>query len=69
VRDNGPGISPDVVPHVLKRFVRGDKTRSKTSSSAGLGLSIVSAIVAAHGGTLGLTSEPGRTEFWIRLPA
>ncbi|MEP7179077.1 MAG: HAMP domain-containing sensor histidine kinase [Pseudonocardiales bacterium] len=69
VRDDGPGISPDVVPHVLKRFVRGDNARSKTSSSAGLGLSIVSAIVAAHGGTFGLTSEPGRTEFWIRLPA
>jgi two-component system, OmpR family, sensor kinase len=69
VRDNGPGISPDVAPHVLKRFVRGDNARSKTSSSAGLGLSIVAAIVAAHGGTFGLTSEPGRTDFWIRLPA
>lgn len=69
VRDNGPGISPEVAPHVLKRFVRGDDARSKISSSAGLGLSIVAAIVAAHGGTFGLTSEPGRTEFWIRLPA
>ncbi|MDT4962714.1 MAG: two-component system, OmpR family, sensor kinase [Pseudonocardiales bacterium] len=69
VRDNGPGISPEVAPHVLKRFVRGDNARSKTSSSAGLGLSIVAAIVAAHGGTFGLASEPGRTDFWIRLPA
>ncbi len=69
VRDNGPGIAPHLVPHVLDRFVRGDNARSETSSNAGLGLSIAGAIVAAHGGTLTLTSEPGRTEFCIRLPA
>lgn len=69
VTDNGPGIAPDLLPEVFERFARGDNSRSRASGSTGLGLSIVSAVVAAHGGTVGVTSRPGATCFSVRLPA
>lgn len=69
VRDDGPGIPPNVRPHVFERFVRADNARSHTSGNAGLGLSIVAAIVRAHGGHVDVTSQPGRTEFVLRFPA
>nr|WP_269328553.1 HAMP domain-containing sensor histidine kinase [Kineosporia babensis] len=69
VTDNGPGIAPDLLPEVFERFARGDNSRSRTAGSTGLGLSIVSAVVSAHGGTVDVTSQPGRTCFSVRLPA
>jgi two-component system OmpR family sensor kinase len=69
VRDDGPGIPAEVLPHVFERFVRADAGRSPVAGNAGLGLSIVDAIVRAHGGSVGATSVPGQTEFTIRLPA
>ena len=68
VRDDGPGIPPAIVDGVFERFVRADGARSHASGSAGLGLSIVDAIVRAHGATISVRSEPGRTEFTIRFP-
>lgn len=68
VADNGPGIGPELHDHVFERFVRGDASRSRTAGSSGLGLSIVSAVVAAHGGRVDLESEPGRTVFRVILP-
>ena len=68
VRDDGPGIPPDLVPHIFERFTRGDLARTRTEGSTGLGLSIVSAVVAAHHGTVEVTSRPGETVFSIRLP-
>jgi two-component system, OmpR family, sensor kinase len=68
VTDNGPGISPDLLPELFERFVRGDSSRSHAAGSTGLGLAIVKAVVAAHQGTVGVTSRPGRTSFTIVLP-
>jgi two-component system, OmpR family, sensor kinase len=68
VEDNGPGIAPDLLPHVFGRFTRGDTARTRKGGSSGLGLSIVHAVAAAHGGTVGVRSTPGRTIFTLRLP-
>ncbi len=68
VTDDGPGISADLLPKVFERFVRADVSRvRKSGQSTGLGLAIVSAVVQAHGGTVSVTSRPGRTVFEIRL--
>ncbi|MGN6175715.1 MAG: ATP-binding protein, partial [Streptosporangiaceae bacterium] len=48
--------------------VRGDSSRSHATGSTGLGLAIVDAVTAAHGGSVGVTSQPGRTSFAITLP-
>jgi two-component system OmpR family sensor kinase len=68
VTDNGPGIPQDLQPALFERFVRGDSARSSGGASTGLGLAIVQAVTVAHGGTVGVTSEPGRTSFVITLP-
>jgi two-component system, OmpR family, sensor kinase len=68
VTDDGPGISKDLQPDLFERFVRGDSSRSRAAGSTGLGLSIVAAVVAAHHGTVSVTSQPGRTRFLITLP-
>ena len=68
VTDNGPGIPPELQPDVFERFVRGDTSRSRTAGSSGLGLAIVHAVTAAHGGTASVTSQPGETRFVIELP-
>jgi two-component system, OmpR family, sensor kinase len=72
VLDDGPGIPPDALPTVFDRFARGAQSRTRTaagSTSTGLGLSIVAAIVTAHHGTVHVTSHPGQTAFLVRLPA
>nr|MDT0657437.1 ATP-binding protein [Micromonospora sp. DSM 115978] len=69
VTDDGPGIPETQQPEIFERFARGDTSRSRAAGSTGLGLAIVAAVVEAHGGTVGVTSAPGRTEFTVRLPA
>ena len=69
VSDNGPGIPPELQEQVWERFARADTARSRMAGSTGLGLAIVRAVVAAHHGTLVLSSEPGNTTFRIWLPA
>jgi two-component system, OmpR family, sensor kinase len=69
VTDDGPGVPAEMQAVVFERFVRGGGGRSRAAGSTGLGLSIAHAIVAAHHGTLSLTSRPGRTVFRILLPA
>ena len=70
VADTGPGITAEDLPHVFERFYRGDKSRSSTQGHSGLGLAIVQAIVAAHGGRIEAASEVGvGSTFTVRLPA
>ena len=70
VADDGPGVPPDILPHVFERFVRADQARTHDDEgSTGLGLSIVSAVVASHGGGVAVESVPGATKFTVVLPA
>ena len=68
VRDHGPGLDPESLAHVFDRFWQGDKAR--VGHSAGLGLSIVSAIAEEHGGRATAANSPdGGAEFSLTLPA
>lgn len=60
VSDTGQGIAPEDLPHVFDRFYRGDAARDRASGGSGLGLAIARALIEAHGGSLGVESEPGR---------
>jgi signal transduction histidine kinase len=69
VADNGMGIPPDALPRVFDRFYRVDQARSREQGGAGLGLSIVKSICAAHQGSVTATSMPGRgSTFRVELP-
>jgi signal transduction histidine kinase len=65
--DSGTGIPPEHVHKIWDRSFRGDKSRAQRG--LGLGLSLVKAVVIAHGGTIDVTSSQGQqTQFSIRLP-
>jgi signal transduction histidine kinase len=69
VEDNGIGIPPEALPHVFERFYRVDKSRSADSESAGLGLSIVKSICAAHGAEVEVQSTVGSGScFRVKVP-
>ncbi len=71
VWDRGPGLTPQMQAQVFDRFWRGDPSRTRESAYAGsgLGLSIVSALVTAHGGTVGVSPAPaGGAIFAVTLP-
>ncbi|GAA1962095.1 HAMP domain-containing sensor histidine kinase [Nocardioides panacihumi] len=69
VHDDGPGFPPAIAAHAFERFVRGDESRNRGGESgAGLGLSLVQAIVHSHGGSVALDSRPGDTTIRVRLP-
>ena len=68
VRDTGPGIAPEELPRIWDRLYRGEA--SHHTRGLGLGLSLVRAIAAAHGGRVDVASAPGEgTTFTLRLPA
>jgi signal transduction histidine kinase len=71
VRDNGVGIDPSMLRHVLEPFAQEHQGSDRSRGGLGLGLAIVSSLVAAHGGTVSLHSDGrGRgTECVIWLPA
>lgn len=68
VADAGPGIPPGDRARVFDRFYRVDKARSRDRGGSGLGLAVARSLVAAHGGTVELSSEPGATVFTVTLP-
>jgi two-component system OmpR family sensor kinase len=69
VADHGPGISRHDQGRVFERFYRADPSRARDAGGAGLGLAIVAAIAAAHGGRSGVgTADGGGAEFRIELP-
>ncbi|HVW19667.1 MAG TPA: ATP-binding protein [Opitutaceae bacterium] len=69
VRDDGPGLPPEVQPRIFERFYRVDKARSREQGGTGLGLAIVKHVVQAHGGEVRLESRPGQgTTFFFILP-
>jgi heavy metal sensor kinase len=69
VVDNGPGIPPEALPRIFDRFFRVDKARSRELGGAGLGLSIVKSICAAHHGNVEASSTPGQgSRFRVELP-
>ena len=69
VVDHGEGLTAEQAQHVFERFYRADQARNRKSGGNGLGLAIVSALVAAHGGTATVESAPGQgATFRITLP-
>lgn len=69
VQDSGEGIAAADLPHIFERFYRGEKSRSRASGGAGLGLAITRGIIEAHGGVITAESQPGHGACFIcRLP-
>ncbi|MBD0708004.1 MULTISPECIES: sensor histidine kinase [unclassified Streptomyces] len=68
VADRGPGIHPDVLPHVFDRFYKADQARTRSEGS-GLGLAITLENVRLHGGTVTAANRPeGGAVFTVRMP-
>lgn len=69
VQDTGIGIPEDELPHVFERFYRGEQARARRIEGTGLGLAIVKYVAEAHGGSVSVSSQPGRgTTFQVDLP-
>ncbi len=69
VADDGPGLTEEQAGQVFERFYRADPSRSRAHGGTGLGLGIVAAIVAAHGGSVDVVTAPGEgTAMRVHLP-
>jgi signal transduction histidine kinase len=68
VCDSGEGIRAEDLPNIFESFYRGEKSRSRATGGAGLGLAIARGIVRAHGGEIRVESKPGDTRFIFTLP-
>ncbi|MFC2058820.1 ATP-binding protein [Chloroflexota bacterium] len=69
VSDTGIGIPPQELPYIFERFHRADKSRSRATGGAGLGLTIAKRLVEAHEGTIQAQSEPGNgSSFLFTIP-
>jgi signal transduction histidine kinase len=67
VANTGQGISAEDLGNIFERFYRGDKSRSRDSGGAGIGLAIVKEVAHAHGGKVGASSEGGQTTVWLTI--
>jgi len=69
VRDEGPGIDPQFLPHLFERFRQADSSSKRAHSGLGLGLALTRNLTELHGGSIEVESEPGRgSTFRILLP-
>jgi signal transduction histidine kinase len=69
IEDTGPGIAATDIPKLFQRFHQLDMSLSRPAGGAGLGLSIAKGLVEAHGGEIGVVSQPGEgSRFWFTLP-
>jgi signal transduction histidine kinase len=69
VKDTGPGIDPEDLPHVFERFYRGDKSRQRDGAGSGLGLAIAKSLTEAQGGSIRAESQPGEgTTILLQIP-
>ncbi len=68
VENSGEEIAAEDLPHIFERFYRGEKSRSRETGGAGIGLALVQEIARAHGGDVGASSAQGITTVWFRLP-
>ena len=70
VADTGEGIAPEDLPHIFDQIFRGEKSRSRETGGAGLGLAIAKGIIEAHHGQIWVESQVGQgTRFRFVLPA
>jgi signal transduction histidine kinase len=68
VEDEGCGVPPQALARIFDRFARADSARARSTGGVGLGLSIVDAIVSAHGGSRTVRSTDGGSTFALCLP-
>jgi two-component system sensor histidine kinase/response regulator len=69
VRDEGPGVPPAILGRVFDKFITADAGSGGRIRSAGLGLHFCKLAIEAHGGRVGVVSEPGKgSTFWFSLP-
>lgn len=62
-------LDEDSVPHLFERFYRAEKSRSRDTGGAGIGLAVVKELIEAHGGTVGAALDGDDIRFWFELPA
>ncbi len=67
VQNAGEGISAEDLPHIFERLYRGEKSRSRDTGGAGIGLALVQEIARAHGGGAAAASADGLTTVWFTL--
>jgi len=66
--NSGAALGEDEIEHLFERFYRTDKSRSRETGGAGIGLAVVKELIEAHGGTVGVATEGDEIRFWFELP-